>query len=204
MIAEELWKKLEFEGAIRNSRVRKALVKVKREEYVPLSYRKYAYMDTPLPIGHDQTISAPHIVALMTSLLKVLPGQKILEVGSGSGYQTAILLQMLGGKGKVFSVERLNALVEMAKQNLLKQEFKNYKILKGDGHNGLNENKPYDRIIVSASAKKIPEKLLKQLKKGGLLIIPVGNELLSVRKDKKGVCSQKLEEYVNFVPLVEN
>jgi protein-L-isoaspartate(D-aspartate) O-methyltransferase len=202
MLAEELWQKLELEGAIRNEKVGRALRKVHRENFVQPSYKKYAYTDMPLPIGHGQTISAPHMVALMTSLLRVEPGQKILEVGAGSGYQAAVILQLLEGKGKVYSLERVQALVDFAEENLTRQEYKNYRVLKRDGSKGLQEYKPFDRIIVTASAKRVPEPLLEQLKVGGLMLIPVGNELLSIRREKKEF-KQKVEEYVSFVPLIE-
>lgn len=203
MLPEELWQKLEMEGAVRNAKVGRALRSVDRACFVPANYRRFAYTDTPLPIGFGQTISAPHMVALMTSLLKVVPGQKVLEVGSGSGYQAAVILQLLEGKGKLFGVERIEGLVDVARENLKSQPFRNYKILKGDGSRGLEEFKPFDRIIVTASAKRIPEDLLKQLKKGGLMVIPVGYELFSVRRVGRDSFEKKLEEFVSFVPLIE-
>jgi protein-L-isoaspartate(D-aspartate) O-methyltransferase len=143
------------------------------------------------------------MVALMTSLLKVVPGQRVLEVGAGSGYQAAVILQLLQGKGKLFTVERLQRLVDLAEENLRKQEFKNYKVVHGDGSKGLIAYKPFDRIIVTASAKKVPQPLLEQLRVGGLMLIPVGHELLSIRRKDKADFEEKVEEYVSFVPLIE-
>ena len=116
---------------------------------------------------------------------------------------TAIILQLLKGRGMVYGVERVKGLVEFARENLKTQEYKNYKIVFGDGSKGLPEFKPFDRILVGASAKKIPEALLEQLRVGGLMVIPVGNELFSVRKKSRNNYVKKLEEYVSFVPLVE-
>jgi protein-L-isoaspartate(D-aspartate) O-methyltransferase len=203
MDRDELIQKLLLEGAIRSRRVKSAFEHVERRNFVSPSYAEFAYMDTPLAIGFEQTISAPHIVAVMTEYLSVKPGQRVLEIGSGSGYQTAILLQLLKGKGHVFSVERIKELAKQARKNLKTQKYQNYTILTGNGAKGLEKHAPFDRIIVTASAKKVPPKLIHQLAPCGILVIPVGNELRVYTKHAKKDVHEKIAGYVRFVPLIE-
>lgn len=193
---------------VKTPAVEKAFLKVDRKKFVPAEQAGSAYEDSPLPTAEGQTISAPGVVALMTEALELKPGMKVLEVGSGSGYQTAILAQIVGEKGKVYSVERIGELCEYAKKNLAKLGLKNVQAICGDGSRGLPREAPFDRIIVTAAAKKIPEKLVEQLKEGGRLVIPVGasaylQELILLRKKAGGKTEQNSLLPVVFVPLVE-
>ena len=187
---------------INESPVLEAFATIQRELFVPEEEKKYAYCDRPLPIGYNQTISQPFMVALMTQLLHPQRGEKVLEIGTGSGYQAAILCYL---GCEVFSIERIKELAEIAKKRLEEFNFK-IKIKIGDGTLGWEEFSPFDKIIVTAGAKVTPPPLLSQLKEGGRLVIPVGNlyhqELIVI--DKKGN-----DKYIKnnaggcvFVPLV--
>ncbi len=167
MVAEQL------EGrGITDPRVLTAMRKVPRHEFVPEDLRHMAYRDGPLPIGHGQTISQPYIVALMTQYLMLTGEETVLEVGTGSGYQTAILCEL---SRQVFSVERNAALAEQAADRLTKLGYKNVEIHVGDGSQGLPDMAPFDAILVSAAAPAIPGPLRSQLGDGGRLVIPVGD-----------------------------
>lgn len=188
-----------------SARVADAMLKVDRKLFVPPAYSEHAYDDYPLPIGFDQTISAPSIVALMSKEIDARPGMKILEVGAGSGYQAAILAELVGEKGRVVSIERLSQVAEIAKRNLGALGIVNAEVVYGDGTNGYGAEAPYDRIMVTAAAPSIPEPLVGQLKDGGKMLIPVGSsywqELVLVEKSGEGV-SQKNILPVMFVPLL--
>ena len=188
-----------------SARVADAMLKVDRKRFVPPAYLEHAYDDYPLPIGSDQTISAPSIVALMSKELDARPGMKILEVGAGSGYQAAILAMLVGEKGKVVSVERLSEIAELAKRNLADLGVGNVELAYGDGTKGWEPEAPYDGIMVTAAAPSVPGPLIAQLKDGGRMLIPVGpsywQELVLVEKIGKKV-SQKNILPVMFVPLV--
>ncbi|MCC6030798.1 MAG: protein-L-isoaspartate(D-aspartate) O-methyltransferase [Desulfurococcales archaeon] len=176
-----LIKDLMLQGYIVSEKVRRAFEKVPREEFVPENYREYAYVDTPLPIGYDQTISAPHMVAIMTERLELDEGMIVLEVGTGSGYQAAIIAEIIDpesrGIGHVVSIEFIPELAEFARKNLIKTGFYDrVSIIVGDGGLGTFENKMiYDRIIVTAASPKIPKKLLSQLKINGIMVVPIGS-----------------------------
>ncbi len=179
----ELVKSIERRG-IRDKRVIDALLKVPRHLFVPEYIRDSAYDDRPLPIGYGQTISQPYIVALMTEALELPEEAKVLEIGTGSGYQAAILAEIAK---EVYTVERIPELLERARKLLVdKLGYKNIKFKLGDGTEGWQEHAPYDAIIVTAAAPKVPEPLVEQLKEGGVLVIPVGSELtqelLRIRK----------------------
>ncbi|MBN2203042.1 MAG: protein-L-isoaspartate(D-aspartate) O-methyltransferase [Candidatus Aenigmarchaeota archaeon] len=198
---ESLITHLKSIGYLKSRNVEKALRNVPRENFVPNSVRYMAYRDVPLYIGKDQTISQPATVVAMTEALDVKEGQTILEIGTGSGWQTAILADMVGENGIVYSLEIIPELVKFSKENLEKMKIKNAKVFKGDGSVGLEKHKPYDRIIVTAGSPEIPKELLKQLKPDGILLIPVGNlylqKLYSVTK--KGE-KKDLGNFM-FVPL---
>ena len=188
---------------IKDKSVIEAFRKIPREEFIPENLREFAYFDGPIEIGFGQTISQPFIIALMVSELEPRKWLKCLEVGTGSGYQTAILL-FLGLK--VFSIERLEKLALIATKNMLKLNFKDFKIFVGDGTLGLPEYAPFDRIIVSASAPKIPESLISQLSTDhGIMVIPVGDRymqnLVKIIKTNHGI-QEKTLDYVRFVPLI--
>lgn len=157
---------------IRDPRVLAALRSVPRHAFVPLEYRYAAYMDGPLPLGSGQTISQPYIVALMTELLDLLGGEKVLEIGTGSGYQAAVLACIAG---EVITIERHIELARTAEQNLKSFGFDNVHVRVGDGSKGLPKQAPFQAIIVTAAAPKAPRALLDQLSEGGRLVIPVGS-----------------------------
>ncbi|MFH1063705.1 MAG: protein-L-isoaspartate(D-aspartate) O-methyltransferase [Candidatus Woesearchaeota archaeon] len=182
--------------------VLKAMSEVPRHEFLPPELRDIAYSDVPLPIGEDQTISQPYIVALITQELSLKPGYKVLEIGAGCGYQAAVLSRIVD---KVYSVERIPALAAHAESMMKKMCYMNVTIIVGDGTLGLAKNAPYDAIIVSAAAPQVPGALVEQLKVGGRLIIPVGEmfgqQLLKLTKTKEGVDKKKICDCA-FVPLI--
>ena len=180
-----------------------AMSRVPRELFVPEALRCRAYDDTPLHIGHNQTISAPHMVAIMCDLLDLENGLSVLEVGGGSGYHAAVMATMVGPKGHVYSVERMPELVAMARKNLEKAGINNVTMIEADGSIGLPEHAPYDRISVAATAPKVPEPLKQQLKVGGKMVLPVGRdyqELYLVTRKNGFSIEEKMG--VIFVPLI--
>lgn len=186
-------------------RVMEALRKVPRERFVPAELRHAAFDNGPLPIGHGQTISQPYIVALMTDLLQPQPEHSILEIGTGCGYQTAILSLLCR---KVYSMEIVAKLAEESKRRLLKMGYNNIETKTGDGHPGWLQHAPYDGIIVTAAAGQIPPALEQQLKPGGRLVIPVGlpyshQELMLIEKNQDGNTTRRSILGVAFVPMVE-
>lgn len=191
-------------GYLRSKKVEDAMLAVKREDFVPDHMRNLAYKDTPLEIGFGQTISAPHMVALMCEELELDKGLKVLEIGAGSGYHAAIISKIIGEKGKVYTVERIPELVEFAKNNLKKAGIKNVEVILGDGSLGLPEHAPYDRIFVTCSAPDIPQPLVEQLKEGGILLIPVGRTFSILIKGRKRHGKLEKREICEcaFVPLV--
>jgi protein-L-isoaspartate(D-aspartate) O-methyltransferase len=178
-----------------------AMRTVPRHEFLPLRLREEAYADYPLPIGHRQTISQPFIVAFMTEAICPQPGEKILEIGAGSGYQAAILAQM---GADVYTVEIVEPLAEMARQTLERLGYKNAHVKHGDGYRGWPEHAPFDAIIVTCAPDKIPPDLVAQLKDGGRMIIPVGGgmnqELVLLRKHGDKIEKQSVLP-VRFVPM---
>jgi protein-L-isoaspartate(D-aspartate) O-methyltransferase len=184
-------------------RVMKAMSSVPRHELVPESLREVAYENRPLPIGHGQTISQPYIVAVMTDLLKPEPGDRVLEIGTGSGYQAAILAELVA---RVYSIEIIKALGEEARRKLAELGYGNIEVRIGDGYYGWKEHAPYDAIVVTAAASHIPPPLIEQLKPGGRMIIPVGSrfmvqQLVLVEKDAAGKVTTRQILPVRFVPL---
>ena len=204
---------LRSEGIVKSEKVIRAFMKVPREEFIPRELRRYAYLDQPLRIGYGQTISAPHMVLLMTEKLELDIGMKVLEVGAGSGYQAAIIAEIVAPTeeprekwGHVYTVERIPELAEFARRNLERTGYADrVTVIVGDGSLGYPEAAPYDRIIVTAGAPKIPRPLIEQLKVGGRMVIPVGDvysqTLLIVDKTESGI---KVKEDIPciFVPLV--
>ncbi|MDD4161213.1 MAG: protein-L-isoaspartate(D-aspartate) O-methyltransferase [Methanothrix sp.] len=180
-----------------------AMSRVKRELFVPEALKSRAYDDTPLPIGLNQTISAPHMVAIMCDLLDLEPGMTVMEVGGGSGYHAAVMAEMVGPKGWVYSVERMPQLVAIARENLEKAGIENVTMIQADGSIGLPEYAPYDRISVAATAPKIPEQLKQQLKVGGKMVIPVGQDYQDLYLvTRKNGFSVEEKMGVIFVPLI--
>lgn len=186
-----------------DARVMQVMADVPRHEFVPKMYQHLAYENQPLPIGYGQTISQPYIVALMTDLLHVKSTDKALEIGTGSGYQAAVLAELAE---QVFSIEIIDELSKRAKRVLEKLGYKNTKTRIGDGYYGWKEHAPFDVIIVTATAGHIPPPLIRQLKPGGRMVIPVGSrflvqQLVLIEKDDKGKVSSKQILPVRFVPL---
>ncbi|MEX0329975.1 MAG: protein-L-isoaspartate(D-aspartate) O-methyltransferase [Puniceicoccaceae bacterium] len=194
----------QIEGrGVRDSAVLKAMRAVPRHRLIPRNLRGSAYADRPLPIGHGQTISQPYIVARMTELLELEPEDVVLEVGTGSGYQAAVLAMIVQ---KVISVEIIAALAGRAREDLATLGFGNITVHHKDGYFGHEADGPYDAIIVTAAAKHIPPPLLAQLKPGGRMVIPVGEtgwtqNLILVEKDRDGVVTTRNMLPVRFVPL---
>ena len=184
-------------------RVMEALEKVPRDSFVPPEILDQAFDNGPLPIGQGQTISQPYIVALMTDLLEPQPDQTILEIGTGSGYQAAVLAQLVQ---QVYSLEIIPSLAAQAAELLSRLGYANIEVKSGDGHSGLPEHVPYDGIIVTAAATHLPQTLISQLRLGGRLVIPVGlpylaQELLLVEKDLWGELHMRDILGVAFVPM---
>jgi protein-L-isoaspartate(D-aspartate) O-methyltransferase len=184
-------------------RVIAALAKVPRHEFVPADLRRLAYNDHPLPIGYDQTISQPYIVAVMTDLLQVFEGGQVLEVGTGSGYQAAVLGEVCAA---VYSIEIVAPLGERSGALLKKLGYDNVHTKIGDGYAGWPEHAPYDGIIVTAAASHVPKPLLEQLRPGGRMVIPVkqgfgSQQLLLIEKADDGTVNETKVLPVRFVPL---
>jgi protein-L-isoaspartate(D-aspartate) O-methyltransferase len=201
---ERLVEKLKIEGHIKTKAVEKAFLETPRELFVPEKLKGYAYVDTPLEIGNGQTISAPHMVAIMCEALDLKKGQKILEIGAGSGYHAAIVSKLIGDKGHVYTIERFPSLADNAKKNLEKVGIKNVTVEMGDGSEGLPKYAPYDSIYVTCAAPCIPQPLVEQLKDPGKLLIPVGqfiSKLELVEKKNKKIIEKDLGGCA-FVPLV--
>ncbi|NER11082.1 protein-L-isoaspartate(D-aspartate) O-methyltransferase [Muriicola jejuensis] len=189
---------------IRDKKVLEALRAIPRHLFMDSSFEDHAYQDKPFPIAADQTISQPYTVAYQTELLGVEPGQKILEIGTGSGYQTAVLLHL---KAKVYTVERQLELYKKTNIFFRKMGYRPKKFVFGDGYNGLPEHAPFDGIIVTAGAPEVPRKLLSQLKIGGKMVIPVGEEdQVMMRITRKSETEFERESFgsFRFVPLLED
>lgn len=183
--------------------VMQALAAVPRHEFVPAEERLSAYLDVPLPIGHGQTISQPYIVALMTDLLQLAADHKVLEVGAGSGYQAAVLSRLAR---EVHTVEIVSALARACRDRLARLGYANVTVHDGDGAAGLEEEAPFDAVIVTAAARRVPPALATQLKPGGRMAIPLGEadgaqELVLLEKDAQGEIAARPILPVRFVPL---
>ncbi len=199
---KQLIDSLMHEGVLKTKEIIEAFKKVKREEFVLLQYKEQAYVDEPLPISEGQTISQPYTVAVMTESLLPRSGQKILEIGAGSGYQAAILAEAVGKNGKVISVERKKELAEFSLGNLQRCGYDNVIVIQGDGTEGYEKEAPYDRIIVTARSPEIPEPLVRQLKVGGKMVIPVENEMFLIVKISVSEIEKTFLGHYSFVPLI--
>jgi protein-L-isoaspartate(D-aspartate) O-methyltransferase len=189
---------------IRDPATLAAMRTVPRHEFVPEDQRSQAYEDIPLPIGHDQTISQPAVVALMTQLVEPRPGKKVLEVGTGSGYQAAVLAE---AGCRVWTIEIFETLAQQARRRLARLGYTDIMVRHGDGYAGWSEEAPFDAIVVTAAAESIPPPLLRQLGAHGRLVMPVGGEsaeqeLLLVQKDSAGKISSHEILPVRFVPFL--
>ena len=214
MEEDELYRKwmrlvenLEREGIIKSEKVKRAFLRVPRYKFVLERYKEYAHVDEPLPIPAGQTISAPHMVAIMLELAELKEGMNLLEVGTGSGWNAALIYELV--RQDVYTIERIPELAEFAKRNLERAGYKNkVHVIVGDGTKGFPPKAPYDRIIVTAGAPKVPEPLIEQLKVGGKILIPVGGyhlwqellEVIKISEDNK--IKIKNHGGVAFVPLI--
>ena len=190
---------------ISDEKVCEAMLRVPRHKFVPEYEQSGAYLDMPLEIGSGQTISAPHMVAIMCELLELSEGHKVLEIGTGSGYNAAIMAELVGKSGHVYTVERIEPLVQFARKNLEETGYNNITIILDDGSMGYSKYAPYDRIVVTCAAPDIPGPLLEQLKPGGIMVIPVGKysqKLIRIKKDSNGNIHKEEKGGVIFVPLI--
>ena len=188
-----------------SERVMSAMAKVPRHEFVRASDRHNAYANRPLPIGMGQTISQPFIVALMTDLMEVGPGDRVLEVGTGSGYQAALLAELAG---TVYTIEIVEPLAREAAERLKRLGYRNVETKTGDGYRGWPEHAPFDAIMVTAAPREVPQPLIDQLKPGGRLVVPVGGQaagqsLLLIEKQPDGRVTRRTILAVRFVPLTD-
>lgn len=201
MLRENMVKQQIQARGVNDERVLNALKKVERHKFIPGQHIASAYEDHPLPIGHGQTISQPYIVALMTELCELNGNEKVLEVGTGSGYQAAILSILAK---EVYSIEIVDSLGKSARQKLKELGYANVEVRIGDGYQGWPEKAPFDVIILTASPPKIPQSLIDQLAEGGILVAPEGDysqELVKITK-KNGKIIKKTITYVRFVPMI--
>ena len=186
---------------IHEERVLAAMAKVPREEFVPADLRAGSYSDGPLPIGYDQTISQPYIVALMTEQLRLQPQDHVLEIGTGLGYQAAILAELVA---EAYTIEIVEPLAKTAEGTLQRLGYKNVHVKVGDGYKGWPEHAPFDAIIVTCAPEHVPQPLVNQMKEGGRMIIPVGNYLaqeLYLLEKANGGMRQSAVLPVRFVPM---
>lgn len=209
---ERLIKRLKQGGYLETEAVERAFRKVPRGQFLRSAHRDAAYRDTPQPISHGQTISAPHMCVIMCEKLNLKEGLKVLEVGAGSGYHAALCAELVAPQGAsnpghVYTVEIVEPLIEFAKSNLKRAGYmERVTLIHGDGAKGLPNEAPFDRVLVTAAAPSIPDPLIEQLDNGGLMLIPVGGrgffqELLQVRKDENGDITKRKWGGVAFVPL---
>ena len=204
---QNLIKNLFYNGHIKTKPVKHAMVKVPREEFLPAQQKPYAYIDRPLPIGEGQTISAPHMVAIICEALSLKEGMKVMEIGTGFGYNAAVVAEIIGKKGELYSIERVKSLYIFANDNLKRMGYSNVHLILGDGTLGLPDHAPFDRIYLTAAAPSIPETLKIQLKMGGKILAPVGTadhyqELILMEKLSQDVFKTINLGGVAFVPLI--
>jgi protein-L-isoaspartate(D-aspartate) O-methyltransferase len=203
MVERQIARPLDGRTAVQAEPVLEAMRGVPRHVFVPRNMRNRAYDDTPLPIGHGQTISQPYIVALMTELLQLEPGDKVLEIGTGSGYQAAVLAHLTP---EVYTVEIIEALADRAQSALREQGYATVHCRSGDGYYGWAEHQPYDAIIVTCAAGHLPPPLWDQLEPGGRIVIPIGGQyelqrLVLMEKKEDGSRTSRTITGVRFVPL---
>ncbi len=201
MTNHQLVRHLKSSGMLGDDRLAGAFEKIDRIHFVPEEERDHAYEDRPLRIGWNQTVSQPSTVAFMLGLLDVQPGQKVLEVGSGSGWTAALLAYLSGPEGRVYGVERLPQLLARAERNLARYDFRQLRLLPASKKLGLPEQAPFDRILVSAAAAALPKPLVKQLAEGGTMVIPVRHQILQVIKQPDGLDVKEYGSFA-FVPLI--
>jgi len=197
----DLVEHLKSTGVLKTPEIIAAFAKTDRGNFVREEFAKNSYGDFPLPIGFDQTISQPTTVAFMLELLAPKSNDRILDLGSGSGWTTALLAQIVGLEGSIIGVEQIPELVKFSRDNLKKYDFSNTKIVKAGKKLGLERESPFDKILVSASADKLPRTLIDQLKTGGRLVIPIQNSIFKIDKTKSGTIKSAEFPGFAFVPL---
>ena len=205
VVAETVFVTPQLGKAALNPRVIEAMARIPRHEFVPVELHPYAYLNRPLPIGYDKTISQPFIIAVMTDLLEPQPEDTVLEIGAGVGYQAAILAELVK---QVYSIELIDELAHHARRRLQRLGYQNIEVHIGNGYYGWAEHAPFDKIIVTAAPDLIPPPLITQLKPGGRMVIPTGipdkQQLVLVEKDKSGKLVTKDILPVRFSPLDES
>lgn len=201
---QQLIQKLIDSGCLRTPEIIAAFQKIDRADFVPAETREFAYEDRPLPIGFDQTISQPRVVAFMLELLEPKSGERILDVGSGSGWQSGLLAEIVGPHGKVIAVERIPELFAFGKDNLKKYRFKNIEFIEGDASQKIKGDGYFDKIIAGASGDTIPEALKSELRIGGTMVIPIKESILVLKKIDNEHFSEKEFPGFLFVPLVRD
>lgn len=202
---EELINQLIKDGYLKTPAIMKAFQEIDRKDFVPEEIKDHAYENIALPIGEKQTISQPLVVAFMLELLELKPGEKVLDVGTGSGWNAALMAQLIGESGQIFSLERIEGLHNFAKGNLKKYGFMEKgiaELILGDGSRGQKDHAPYDKIIAAASAEEIPSAWKDQLKIGGRIVAPVKNSIVVLEKTAKDQFDKKEYFGFTFVPLV--
>jgi protein-L-isoaspartate(D-aspartate) O-methyltransferase len=190
------------EGRIKTKAVIDAFLKIDRVNFVPVDFKDEAYFDIPIPILSGMTTSQPSTIAFMLEKLQPKKGEKVLEVGTGSGYLTALLSVLVGSNGKVFSIEYFPELKEFAESNLRRYDFQNITLLAGDGKAGLSQEAPFDKIISSAETKEIPRAWEEQLKIGGSLLTPIDSKVVLAKKVAKDKFDAEFFSAFSFVPLL--
>jgi len=202
---QELVNYLKERKVLRTKEIINAFLKIDRKDFVKKEYKDQAYLDTPLPTLMGQTISQPYVVAFMLELLEPQKGQKILDIGFGSGWTTCLLAEIVGENGKVYGIEIVPEVFEFGKKNIEKYNFLQKRIVEiflMDGSKGFSEKAPFDRILVSAASKKIPEEMILQLKDNGILVIPDFEGIWKIKKIN-GKIEKEYHYGFAFVPLVE-
>lgn len=202
-LRNQLIRTIQMKG-ITDQPVLAAMEKVPRHYFFDSSFLEYAYEDQPFPIGAGQTISQPYTVAFQTMLLKISKGEKVLEIGTGSGYQACILAEL---GAKVFSIERQKILFDKTRLLLSEMGYQRIKLFYGDGYKGLPSFAPFDKVLVTAAAPSIPELLLRQLKPGGILVVPIGDEvqvMTAIHKISETEIRKQEHGHFRFVPMLED
>ncbi len=201
---ESFMENLIHDGYLKSQPVIEAFKSIDRKDFLPEDLQNQSYGNTALPIGEKQTISQPLVVAFMLELLELKPGEKILEIGTGSGWNTALMAKIIGEQGKIYSVERIESLHNFAKKNISKYEFAGgiVELILGDGSKGFSGGAPYDKIIAAASGKEIPPAWKEQLKIGGRIVAPVKDSIIVFDKIAKDNFEKKEYFGFAFVPLI--
>lgn len=194
-------------GHLKSPEIIESFKRVPRHKFVPPDVREGAYIDRPLPIGHGQTISAPSMIAIMLEVLQVKGKQKVLEIGAGSGYNAALIAEIIGRDGELYTIERIEKIAKFGNKNLEESGYDWVNVIVGDGTRGYEEKAPWDRILVTACAPEVPKPLIEQLKVGGKLAAPVGKHPMSqtlILLKKLGEGKTEVERHggCSFVPLV--